>query len=465
MDAVQAGELRIAQVLGDGLVRKDHGLFDERGRVGLDAQVDTRRTPLLIENHARLDRVEVEAARPLAGGEPLLRQARQRGEAVGKPVARRASAVAPHEILRLRAFGAPLRMTTVQQRLRFLVRQARMRADERRIQIVGHEPRPIVEVEVGRHRTTHFVGLERAQIARQLVGQHGNHTVDEVHAGRPPARIEVERGIPRHVVRHVGDMHAQPPTRHPEPALVHHADAGSNPAGRNGLQADRIVEVPRIGRIDGERETLPQVAVPRRQRAVLVEHRASRLRKRPFGEHRLQLVTGDHHVYGRVLVVGEPEHLLDNAGGRRVARRKRRDAHAHERSVFDVGPVGTHGEYVIGDVRIFGHDHAEGFGHLVAPHERVVRTVDDPQHARRRLLSCAKICFAFMRLLLAAALHGQRRHFHEIAVERTRHLGFRNEELALRRLHEAEAASAHAQHAPRVATGMPARMGTRPPHG
>ena len=70
-----------------------------------------------------------------------------------------------------------------------------------------------------------------------------------------------------------------------------------------------------------------------------------------------------------------------------------------------------------------------------------------------------------MWLLLAAALHGQRRHFHEIAVERTRHLGFRNEELALRRLHEAEAASAHAQHAPRVATGMPARMGTRPPHG
>ena len=69
VDAVQAGELRIAQVLGDGLVRKDHGLFDERGRVGLDAQVDTRRTPLLIENHARLDRVEVEAARPLAGGE------------------------------------------------------------------------------------------------------------------------------------------------------------------------------------------------------------------------------------------------------------------------------------------------------------------------------------------------------------------------------------------------------------
>lgn len=149
------------------------------------------------------------------------------------------------------------------------------------------------------------------------------------------------------------------------------------PQARNGLQADRIVEVPRIGRIDGERETLPQVAVPRRQRAVLVEHRASRLRKRPFGEHRLQLVTGDHHVYGRVLVVGEPEHLLDNAGGRRVARRKRRDAHAHERSVFDVGPVGTHGEYVIGDVRIFGHDHAERFGHLVAPHERVVRTVDD----------------------------------------------------------------------------------------
>ena len=107
-----------------------------------------------------------------------------------------------------------------------------------------------------------------------------------------------------------------------------------------------------------------------------------------------------------------------------------------------------------------GHDHAERFGHLVAaPHERVVRTVDDPQHARRQLLSCAKICFAFMWPLLAAALYWQRRHFHEIAVERTRHLGFRNEELALRRLQRSRSRLRARSARPRgVATGMPARM-------
>ena len=477
MNAEQPGRSRVAQVRGHRLVREDHRFFHERGRVGLATQVHPRGPPLGIEANASLHRVEVEPARALARRLPRLRDA---GELPQPP---------SDILLKARRLGGadgtdadvPKRLGGIGAREhppRLVVGEPRIGADERRVQLEGHEPRRLVQVEVERHRAAHRAGPKRAQVARKLLGQHRDHAVRQVHARRPPPRIHIERGAPRHVVRHVGDVHPEPPPHRRGRAPLHEPHAGRRPSparwlprrvgedarlfrmradGKHarrlaafrsdGIQRYRVVEIPRIDRIDGEREALPQIAVPFGQGAARIELSRARLGKRTLGERRLQLVARDDHVDGSARLVGAAKHLLHDAGGCGVARRERRDAHAHERSVLDVGIVCAHGEHVVGNARILGHDHAERVGHLVAPYEHIVRTVENAHDARGRTLlrASAPRSRAAVRARPAPSKTPirQRRQLHEIAVERARHSRFGNEERALGRLNEAEAARAH----------------------
>ena len=88
------------------------------------------------------------------------------------------------------------------------------------------------------------VGLERAQLVRQILGQHRHDPVGEIDRVAALARGVVERVFGVHVPRHVGDGDERVP--------------GAVLAGI-GLGPDRIVEIARVGAVDGDERNGAQV--------------------------------------------------------------------------------------------------------------------------------------------------------------------------------------------------------------
>ena len=111
-----------------------------------------------------------------------------------------------------------------------------------------------------REREPVLAGVERADAVGELLGQHRQHAVDEVDARRAQPRLVVDRRVPRHVVAHVGDVHAE---KH-APVL-------------GALDADRVVEVARVDRVDGEGEAVADVSAVGLARERLLDVDAQRL--------------------------------------------------------------------------------------------------------------------------------------------------------------------------------------------
>ena len=83
----------------------------------------------------------------------------------------------------------------------------------------------------------HPVGLQAGQAVGDDLRQHRNHAVGQIDARAAVVGLAVERRLGPHEVRHVGDVHAQPPV-----AVV-------------GLrQRDRVVEIAGVDRIDRDRD-------------------------------------------------------------------------------------------------------------------------------------------------------------------------------------------------------------------
>ena len=59
------------------------------------------------------------------------------------------------------------------------------------------------------HRAAFFMWPQRAHIVRKRLGKHGQHAIDQIHARRAFASLEVDPRIPRNVVRYIGNMDAQ----------------------------------------------------------------------------------------------------------------------------------------------------------------------------------------------------------------------------------------------------------------
>ena len=195
------------------------------------------------------------------------------------------------------------------------------------------------------------------------------------------------------------------------------------------LQGKRIVEIPGIGRVDGEHHAIADIAIPRRKSAHFIENRRIGLRQGSFREHGFKLGAGDDGFNGNGGVVGHAEHFLDNAASGLMPRWVCRHANAHKGAVRDIGGIGAHGKNIVRDVMVLGHHHAERLGNLIAPHDGIVRSVDDAQHARRRPIGASAV---------GRAAGRKRRHFHQVAVESPGHLRFRDEVFPFCRPHEAE---------------------------
>jgi hypothetical protein len=95
---------------------------------------------------------------------------------------------------------------------------------------------------VAHERKTLDVRHERAQMIRQMLGQHRQHAVRKVHGGRARAGFRIEARAHAHVVAHVGDGNHQPPPPAAQPFGIH-----------------RIVEVPGVLPIDGHERQIAQI--------------------------------------------------------------------------------------------------------------------------------------------------------------------------------------------------------------
>ncbi len=87
--------------------------------------------------------------------------------------------------------------------------------------------------------------VEAAQIRGQLRREHVHRAIGKVHRGAAFARIVVEGAAGLHVVRHVGDVHAQ------------RVAAPAAPRDRH-----RVVEIPGVVAVDGHRQGVAEVRPP-----------------------------------------------------------------------------------------------------------------------------------------------------------------------------------------------------------
>ena len=298
---------------------------------------------------------------------------------------------------------------------RLAVCQARVRADERGVNLVARKLRPLIDIQINRHRAAYLTWGERAQPARKLLGNHRDHPIDQIHARGTASRRQIERAPPFHVMRDIGDVHADAPE---QTALILHL-----------LDGERVIEISCIIRVDGEHETLAQVTIARRERPNFVNRGTTRLHERSVGERRLELMAGNDGINPLVEPVDMLEHFLDMPRRRGIAGGELRDANADNRAVFHIGGLGELGEDVVGDMRVERHDDAEWLGHLEPADNDLMGTLDHRDDARSTLVTIATAAGTFSR----AALRGirrQRGNFDQIAVEGASELGVRNEEFA-----------------------------------
>ena len=235
----------------DRLVRQDHQLLDERVRARLLLAPGALDAAAAVEGEGDLAALDPQgAARETAAAELA-------GELVGELERRRD--------LRLRV--APLRLR---------VGEPGAASDRRPV-----EERLPRGRQLDRDAEPVLVRSQAAEVVRELGREHRRHPPRHVDRVRPLGCSEVERRPGRDEVRHVRDVHPRA-----DPLLL-------------AAQRERIVEVLRRLRVDGERELLAQVDAAleaRLRRLVRLEGAAqAALHEQPL-ERRVDRLRGSEHA-------------------------------------------------------------------------------------------------------------------------------------------------------------------------
>ena len=172
----------------------------------------------------------------------------------------------------------------------------------------------------------------------------------------------------------IGDVHAQ---------LV--AAAVQEP------RAHRVVEVARVGRVDGQRELVAQVAAERvgSQRAVDVERQTLGLRERGGRKRRREPIRRDHGLHAQVELLGAAEPRVDRHDAGAAPVGVLQDMHAHDvarphAAARRARILGQHKE-VVAQAGVERPDHAQRIGHVVGTDEIRCGTHDHITHDRHQL--------------------------------------------------------------------------------
>ncbi len=191
MDTIQRREMRpavfrkLGEVFRDRLVREQHEVLDEEiRRLALLERYRDRRA-VFVELHFYFRSVELDGSFCLAPRADLFRKLKEEG----KLIVHRAA-------------------TRVEHFLRALIGKPLVRVNDRFAEPFGNDVRLGVEREYGGNREAILVGIERAEIIGEDLGEHRDGPINEVHARRAPPRFGIERASGPYKKRDIGDMHA-----------------------------------------------------------------------------------------------------------------------------------------------------------------------------------------------------------------------------------------------------------------
>ncbi len=228
VDAVEQAHLLRLQRLGGGDIGEDHEVLDHPVRIQPVAEGDRQHLALVRQDDPPLGQVEVQRLALVAG---------QRGRPPCGPERTQD---------RLEQGAGGLVGLAVDGGLHLAVGQRAGRAHQGADETVA--PLRTMGVEHHAHGDAGAFQplVQRAEIARQALGQHRHHPVGEVGGVAAPPRLAVERRAGGHVVGHVGD-------RHPD-------DVAAGVGGVVvGFGVDRVVVVAGVRGVDGDQRQVAQV--------------------------------------------------------------------------------------------------------------------------------------------------------------------------------------------------------------
>ena len=225
VDAIKTTRLALLERTGRRDIGEDHAFFDELVRLVAAVLADGSDPLVAVEFIVGLAALEIERPAPMARLEQRMVEIHQR------PQRRQQRSD--------RLLG--IRLTLEQRRVGLVVGQAPMAAHHRRIEVEVLQQTRLADVHVGGEAQSIDLGFERAQMIRQRGRQHRQHTPREVDRGAALARRDIEWRPGADIVADIGDRNDQPKT------LLRR------------LRVDRVVEVARVGAVDGDERQGPQV--------------------------------------------------------------------------------------------------------------------------------------------------------------------------------------------------------------
>ncbi len=246
-----------------------------------------------------------------------------------------------------------------------------MRADRRRVELVGALLAVLADQHVAHHRQAVLFGIERAQAVGELFRQHRDDAAREVDRGGALVGVVIERLARLHVVAHVGDRHDQAPA----------ADRVLAAARLVGLAVDGVVEVARVLAVDGDERHVGEVDAALHVGGAHVVGQLGRLRQRLRREAIRHLVFSDGDLDLHPGIVDLAQHLGDAAHRLRVHRRRLGELDRHHLA-RDRGRGGVLGDQdVLAVAAVFRCDEPRAALVEQAADDRGLAALDDLQNA------------------------------------------------------------------------------------
>ena len=140
--------------------------------------------------------------------------------------------------------GAQLGVAIDQHGGHLVVGEPRLRAHDGLEEAGAGDPTLVVEQQLGRHAEPVDPGVERAEAIAQDLRKHGDHAVGEIDRVAALTGLGVEGAAGAHIGRNIGDTDQELPT------------LGA------ALAIDGVVEVARIGPVDGDQGELAEIRAP-----------------------------------------------------------------------------------------------------------------------------------------------------------------------------------------------------------
>ncbi|MNM71515.1 hypothetical protein D3C81_831830 [compost metagenome] len=336
VNAVQRRDFVLFQEFGGGHVGRQHAFLDQLVGIVAYGWTDFGDLALGTEDDPGFLRFEIDRATHVTGGQQYLVQRIKLLEV------RHDVGVFATQFAR---FGSLRRF---QHRADLVVGQAGVGVNHRFVEaVVGHFA-GFGDGHLANHGQTIDLRVQRAQTVGQLLRQHRDHALGEVHRVAANLRFGIQRRTEFHVAGYVGNRHVQLPATGEQAQLA-----------RTGLAVDRVIEVAGIFTVDGDERQMTQVDA-----LLFVFLFDFRLELAGFLEHGVRPdvrnvvgAQGDIDFHARRHVV---THDFNHVALRLEAwRRPVGDLHFDELTDLRIGITARRHQHFLLDLRVVGNDETD----------------------------------------------------------------------------------------------------------